>query len=221
LQSTFSHSKLVRVLGQWTPVDADAPGMDVAERLGLWLNAFDAIGLQASQQAIRSIDTPVSRKPSHARLQPADSLAEDVQRLRATLAKAIAAPVEDDGTFAAFQQRQLKLQRDMEQMVAPLRDHARQVLAQASTSLRQLAALDAAMEQALATREQKALATIGALLDRRYKDLRRVHKQDDDTSWLATYRAEWQQALLAELELRLEPLAGLVAALHNESKNQE
>jgi hypothetical protein len=42
------------MLGDWTPVDMDASGMDVAERLGLWINAFDAIGLQAACRAQRA-----------------------------------------------------------------------------------------------------------------------------------------------------------------------
>jgi hypothetical protein len=193
--------------------------MDVAERLGLWLNAFDAIGLQSAQQAIRAIQAPAPRRASD-RSRP-DALAADFQRLRTSLAKAIAQPVEDDGTYAAFQQRHQKLQRDMEQSIGPFRDHVRQVLGRASGTLRQLAALDAVMEQVLAAREQKVLPAIGATLETRFRQLRAAAHDDDATDWPAAFRNDWQQVLLAELELRLEPVAGLLDALHNESKNRE
>jgi len=34
--------------------------------------------------------------------------------------------------------------------------------------------------------------------------------------WLASFATDWRNALLAELDLRLEPVAGLVDALRNE-----
>jgi hypothetical protein len=220
LQSTFSSSRLARLLGAWTPVDAEPSGMDVAERLGLWLNAFDAIGLQAAHQTIRAIRAPAPRRAADR--SRADTVGNDFQRLRATLAKAIAQPIEDDGTYTAFQQRHHKLQRDMEQAIGPFRDHVRQMLGGVSARLRQLAALDAVLEQALAGREQKVLPAVGAALQRRFKQLRADAPQDGaQGDWLHAFREDWQQALLAELDLRLEPVAGLLDALHNESKNRE
>jgi hypothetical protein len=220
LQSTFGSSRLARLLGAWTPVDADASGMDVAERLGLWLNAFDAIGLQSAHQAIHAIQSALPSRP--AQRSPDQAVAADFQRLRATLAKAIAQPVEDDGTVAPWQQRHQKLQRDMEQTITPLRDHVRQVLGRRSARLRQLAALDAALEQALAAREQKVLPAIGAALESRFQQLRAAAPLEGEAGeWTAAFRNDWQQVLLAELELRLEPVAGLLDALHNESKNRE
>jgi hypothetical protein len=220
LQSTFGSSRLARLLGGWTPVDADASGMDVAERLGLWLNAFDAIGLQSAHQAIRAIRAPAPRPASDRSRH--DGVAADLQRLRTLLAKAIAQPVEDDGTYAPYHQRHQKLQRDMAQAIGPFRDHLRQVLGRASAKLRQLAALDAVLEQVLATREQKVLPTIASTLEARFKQLRATAPPDaTDGEWLAAFREDWQQVLLAELELRLEPVAGLLDALHNTSKNRE
>ncbi|RYY91447.1 MAG: DUF3348 family protein [Comamonadaceae bacterium] len=222
LQSTYSPSKVVRLLGGWTAVEAEASGLDVAERLGPWLNAFDAIGLQAAQQAVRAIQSPAPGRRSLTPAREAANLAQDLQRLRQRLADAIAQPVDDDGTLAVWQHRQQKLQRDMEQLIDPLRDHARQVLARASTGLRQLAALDAALEQALASRTHKALPAIGALLDRRYKELRRDGATaEDPQAWLERFRDDWRQALLAELDLRLEPVAALAAALHEHTRNLE
>lgn len=219
MRSTFSSSRLVRLLDEHTPVDADASAMDVAERLGLWLNAFDAIGLQAAHQTIRAIAD--AQQPVRRAARP-PALADDVQRVRGALASAIARGLDAHGAqgYAAYQQRHQELQRQMEQMVATLREHVRQALAAASPRLRQLAVLDAAFEQALAAREQRLLPVAASLLERRFAQMQAA--ADPDTSandTLAAFAPEWRQALLAELDLRLEPVHGLVEALRNELKN--
>lgn len=237
LRSDFSSSKLVGLLGEWAPVDVEASGMDFAERLSLWLNAFDAIGLQAAHQSLHGIRT-AAPQPAGGRPHRPSAIAEDFRRLRASLAHAIAqeplrARVAADAAYAVYHQRHLELQRRMEQMIGPLRDHARQVLATVSPRLRQLAALDAVLEQVIAPREQLLLPTVAALMERRFEQLRlaqpgpeaaRQHEdaaRDDSDGWLHVFCGEWREALLAELDLRLEPLAGLVEALGNELKNQQ
>lgn len=222
LPGTFSNSRLVRLLGQGVPADFEASGMDVAERLSLWLNAFDAIGLQGTHQAIRAMATAATGKPAAIRTVP--NLAEDFQRVRSVLAdlvarEPLAAATDEsagaaDGGFARYQQRHLHLQRQMEQMIAALRDHVRQALSRASPALRQLATLDAAFEQMLATREQALLATVPARLQRRFAQLREAD------GGLQTFHQGWGAALLAELDLRLEPVAGLIDALNNASRNR-
>ena len=223
MRSNWPGSKLVRLLGDGIPMDAPAPGMDFAERLSLWLNAFDAIGLQSAQQAIRSIATAADGKPG-ARPPRAEDLAEDVQRVRSVLARAIAqdflavATADPDGAadrgYAPFHQRHQELQRQMEQMVGALRDHVRQALGRVSTRLRQLAALDASMEQVLAQREQALLAAAPLLLRRRF-----AQRPDADAAAQA-FLSDWREALLAELDLRLEPVVGLLAALRNEAQHR-
>jgi hypothetical protein len=227
LRSTFGHSSLVRQLAAWTPAEAETPGMDVAERLSLWLNAFDAIGLQQAQQAIRQIRTAAAGS-ADAPPVPAEALSADLRRVRSALAGAIA---QDPRTLALspegskpWQQRHLELQRQMEQMIQPLREHVRQALARVSPRLRQLAALDAVMAQALAAREQAVLPTVATLLERRFVQLR-AQANGDGTSegaatWLEDFAGEWRQVLLAELDLRLQPVLGLIEALGNELKNR-
>ncbi|AMO22465.1 DUF3348 domain-containing protein [Ramlibacter solisilvae] len=216
MRSSFGSSRLVRLLGEGVPV-AEAPGMDFAERLSLWLNAFDAIGLQSAHQAIRSLDAAAGTVA--VRASRSGDLADDLQRVRSVLAKAIAqdplamaatAPG-DEPAYLPYQQRHLELQRQMEQMVGALRDHARQAVCRASPRLRRLAALDAALEQVLARREQETLPAAIALLKRRFEQLRSAGTTD-------AFAGEWRQALLAELELRLEPVTGLIEALRNEAR---
>jgi hypothetical protein len=248
LRSDFSQSRLVRLLGQWTPVDtatgaraAGTPaGLDVAERWSLWLNTFDAIALQSAHQSIRAGDAaPAPQRPRRA-----PDLESDLERVRGTLARAIAQdPLQLEGYgdddiasagFAPFQQRHHALQRQMEQMIAPLRDHVRQALAQASPAMRQLATLDAALEQVFARHQQQWLPAAVPLLQRRHEELRQAHQQALDATgqaddparwrqpggWLDTFVQDWRQALAAELDLRLQPVTGLVEAMAHELKNR-
>jgi hypothetical protein len=258
LRSTFGSSTLVRLLGEWTPAPAEPSGLDVAERLSLWVDAFDAIRLQAAHQAIATLGDAA---PARRRAPRASSLAEDVERVRSVIARAIAqepGPVVEtaltpadlrrlaraaarpqeavaDASYAPWRQRHLELQRQMDLMLPPLREHLRQALAKGSARMRQLAALDAAMEQVLAAREQKLLPRIAERMERRFTQLRAAHLQalqesghEDDPAawrqpggWLARFASEWRQLLAAELDLRLQPATGLVEALANELNEQQ
>jgi len=220
LRSTFGSSTLVRQLAAWAPADAQVPAMDIAERLSLWLNAFDAIGLQRAQQAIRQIGAPMPA--ADASPASAEALSADLLRVRSALSNAIA---QDPRALAItpegskpWQQRHLELQRQMEQMIQPLREHVRQALSRVSPRLRQLAALDAVMAQVLAAREQALMPTVATLLERRFAQLRTDAADAGD--WLEHFAGEWRQALVAELDLRLEPVQGLIEALHQELKNR-
>lgn len=229
MSPAFAHSPLVRLLSPWVPVrEAAAPG-DLAERLGQWVGAFDAIALQSTQRAIRAMDpgtAPQRRAASGAPLVAA------FEQARATLAQAIAQDpaLPNETTYAPYKRRHLELQRQMEQMVGALREHVRETLARGTPALRQLAALDAAMDKVMARREQALLPRTVALLERRFNELRKQHEREvkaagaeDDPlggrrpgEWLHRFENEWRQVLRAELSLRLEPVAGLVEAAGTE-----
>ena len=248
MHSTFGTSRLVRLLGPWAPVEADRSGMDFAERTSLWVGPLEAIRLQAAHQPV---PTPAAAdgKPSTRRGATIRSLDEDFQRVHGVLARAIGQdplvlanlkPADRDFGYTPFRQRHQELQRQMEQMTSALRDHLRQAVGRLSPRLRQLVELDAALEQVLAVREQKLLPTTAALLERRFKQLRRTHREEQDAAgeqeaarpsddparwqqpggWLHAFGQDWRNALLAELDLRLEPAAGLLDALRNEHPHQ-
>lgn len=220
---------------------AEAPAQanaDIVERLSQWVSAFDAIELHAAQQSIRAItkaaDTPVRAKGL--RRAPAD-LCADFDRARLTLVSAISleAALPNEFTYVPYKRRHFELQRQMDQLIGVLRDHVREVLSGASAALRQLAALDKALQKVTAPREQALFPQASALLERRFEQLRKVHlkdmqasTQDDDPArwrqpgrWLNAFEIEWRQTLLAELEVRLEPIAALVEAGGFELKNYQ
>ena len=238
-------SALVRLLSEGSGISAAAPaGQDFAERLGAWLSVADAIALRSALQlhgAPKKSATP--RSGSAAPL----SLADEVQRVRATLTHSIATvepvqpqrgradhsalgalaapalPLDPAAEFAMLHQRYVEQQRRMEMSVDALRCHAREQLAAASPELAQLAALDGVMEQVFGGREQHLLSTVPSFLKKRFEQLRRqVASEETDAvpeapaqqpAWLAELADEFQQALLAELELRLQPVMGLAEAL--------
>lgn len=213
LRSTHGSSRLARLLDDAPSPDEDASGMDFAERLSLWLDPLGAIRMQAVLQDVRGIAAAAPAR----RLAGTLDLGEEFAQVRGVLARGIAKDPADyalpgDAPYGGYQRRHLELQRQMEQMAGALRERARDVLARHSARLRQLAALDAAMEQLLAPREQGLLPAAVRMLERRYRDERKAA----DEGWEQRFAAHWREALLAELDLRLEPVAGLLAALRNE-----
>lgn len=238
LRGNFNSSGLVRLLGEWSGGDAEAPRQDLAERLAHWLGVADAITLHAAQQTVRAArPLPAARGTPRA----GAPLAAQLQQVRATLERAIRAddlaglvgqpsvlraghgadqPAsaqanrdEAAADYALYHQRYLDLQRRMEMAIDALRGHVRQTLARQSPRLARLAALDAVLDPMLGGREQQLLGTVPGHLKHRFEQLRRAA----DADWRPRFAADVQQALLAELDLRLQPVLGLVEAQAHET----
>ena len=253
MRKNFNSSGLVRLLGEWGHVDGASAGADFAQRLSPWLGPFQATTLHAAHQSINALVVGPQTSPAPHTI--ATTLADDVQRVHAALAKGftespdtptygkradnrwgqpavVESVTEAEADYAPHQRRYLDQQRQMELKIEALRGHVRQVISRVSTPLRQLAALDVAMEQMLVAREQKLLATVPAFLERRFEQLRLAHQQTladaglEDTpalwrqpnGWLTIFGRDLQTLLLAELNVRMEPVTGLMEAIGNEVK---
>ncbi len=139
-------------------------------------------------------------------------------------------PLADAAPYEPYRRFQMAHQRDMALNVRPLRGKVRAAMAQASPALRQLAELDAVLDGILMEREKKLLATVPTLLEKRFRHLRNTHEQslvesqqaDEPDAWmkpggwLARFCHELQTVLLAELDLRLQPTAGLIEACNDQ-----
>jgi hypothetical protein len=222
-RTPFHSSRLLRILTDLTAVEAAAPGMSFAEKLGLWVDYADAITLCAVHGANPAgpAGTPVVAAPAWN---------AEFARLRLGLERAItgaALPQPDpmDASMAAaealtarditaayepYRRYYLAQQRDLELKVPPLRSRVREALAQGTPALQQLAALDAALDGILGERETRLLASLPMLLKKRFAHLLKSHA-------LAPFGHELQTVLLAELDLRLQPALGLIEALHQET----
>ena len=82
------------------------------------------------------------------------------------------------------------------------------------------------LERMLGARAQQLLSSVPLLLKDRFEQLRRQQAGDTPDApppgaWLDTFAGEFQEALRAELELRLQPVAGMIEALGNEVRQQQ
>jgi hypothetical protein len=130
--------------------------------------------------------------------------------------------------YAVYRQRYLAMQRTMETAIGKLRGRLRAALAASHPGMSRLARVDAVMEQALGERERALLGTIPGLLEGHFHRLRLAEEAAlaqaeaeaqampapaASGAWLDTFRQDMRNVLLAELDVRLQPVEGLLAAL--------
>lgn len=201
LHHRLNSSRLVVLLQQWARDDGaratQLPQPDVAHTLSQWLGTVDAVQLSRALHAIESLP-----EAGHAGAEPdiaIDLAALDrfVQKAQADLSALLTAraaapkplraradntPValpdpEADADFGAHAPRYLELQRQMDTRLLALRAQVRHAIAKGRPALRQLAALDAVMEQMLGAREQRLWASLPSHLERRLAHRNQAHQQ--------------------------------------------
>lgn len=223
---------LHRLLARLGETDATAPAPSLTARLSQWLEWTHAVALSSALDA----------RPALPSSEASPALTMDggeCARVRAALAAAIVAdrafanghdsvaPAPAPATASAttpppdatfFRQRHAALQQVMDADISHLRGRLRGLLTQQAPQLAQLAAMDAVMERALGRQERALLATLPEWLAQHFDRVRLAAADAPDTSspsprWLDVFRKDMQSLLLAELDLRLKPSEGLVAAL--------
>jgi len=207
---------LARLLLQWGV--APVPMAPVAERLGGWLGWAEAIGLS---QLLAT--APTAESSAAARHEAREWAAAALDRLLADLTAAFddallaldSAEPAPEGVpladlLAPYRLHHTQQQRSMAARVATLRERLRPRLAEASGPLARLAQLDAVFERAVAMQERQALTGLPALLTKRAE----AHHAADPRRWRQRFWADLQRALRAELDLRLQPVQGLIEALN-------
>lgn len=206
-RTALTGASLVRLLSRLLADEAAElrePRQQFAQRLSQWLGWADAISLFAAlgPQA-------AAPQPSGAPAGPLPGAAQaDADRVRAQLAQAMQeAPAEadDDAGYAPWRRHYQSRQQRMEQAIGPLRDRLRQQLAARPGPLARLAEVDAVMQQVLAPQEQRLLATVPGWLGKHFERLRQAGA--------AGFAQDMQAVLLAELDIRFQPVEGLLEAL--------
>ena len=241
-RTPLTGSSFVRTVAALDEVQAPAAPDSFAQRLAHWFDWTHAFSLSAAlgDAADRSgVPAGVPGFGGRAAL-AADE--RELARVRAALAKAIAdapaggpeprrigrpivreltgtvVPTDMPADFATYRQRYTQCQLAMETQIVPLRRRLRTSLAERSPALAKLAELDTVMEQVVGAQERALLATLGARLEPCFDRLRGV---PDDAPigtpsqpgpWLDRFRQEMRTLLLAELDLRLQPVEGLFEA---------
>lgn len=251
-RTNFNRSKLIRSLSGLSLADVAESNQSVAERLGQWFDVTDAMTLFAALSP-----TPGRSTAALAEAAPAQAVTvqEELARVKKALldsingcdrskrgSKALAlpqptqdAPAETLVDFLPYHRYYLAHQRNMASGIGPLRTRAREALSRCSPKLKQLAELDAALDQAMGNRERDLLATVPSLLEKHFNKLRIEHqgapvetqKSEDpgerlqSGGWLALFCRDMQDVLLAELDVRLQPVEGLIEAYDKEATRHQ
>ena len=241
----FTDAALVRRLTPWFGAAADTgTATDFTAQLSGWLRWTDAQPLFAALQ--EPISVPPQAQDEDA---SPDSAQTDSQGVHQWLARTLvddapwreaprprhrspsagwvataAAPEAFAFDFPTYRRHYVAQQQHMEDRITPLRARLRRVLALQSPVLARLAALDAVMERVLGEPERRLLASLPALLEKRFTQLRAAAAPEDDAQapaadagprWQTAFQHELQTTLQAELELRWQPIQGLLSALRS------
>lgn len=208
-RTEFNGVALVGLLARLADVNVRESRQTFADRLSQWVGWADAISLSAA------LDGSPAAPPAGPRTAAS---AEEAQcaRVRSAQVAAIAeemraATLDDDADFPPWRRRYIARQQAMETSIGPLRDRLRDTLAGRSPTLARLASMDTVMEQVLGEQEQRLLATVPALLEKYFKRLRESGQAP------AVFGRDMHSVLLAELDLRMQPVEGLLEALRKTS----
>ncbi|WP_126878914.1 DUF3348 domain-containing protein [Paraburkholderia kururiensis] len=239
-RTAFGGPTLVRLLARLADADVPASTQSLSDRLSQWLGWTDAIALSSALNANPPAVMGSARPPGRAedelcasvRNALTKAIANDAvlavsRRTRAPRGGSQAVPEQAAGDYAAFRQSYLSLQQAMETDIGDLRGRLRALLAARTSGLARLAVLDAVMERALFARERTLLVSVPTLLGVYFERLCREAQADAPPATdasndappmlsgerLDAFRRDVQSVLLAELEVRFQPVEALLAAL--------
>ncbi|MDE1895010.1 MAG: DUF3348 domain-containing protein [Xanthomonadaceae bacterium] len=219
--ATVRGPAFIRLLARFAELSPAESGRSLPDRLSQWLDWNHALALS----------TALEGKPAAGLEQGAaggSAVADECAGVRRALARAgndacasvaagHAAAAAAAVDYADFRQCYLARQRAMQSATGRLRGRVRERLAATSAAMARLAEVDAAMEAALSPREHTLLAGVPALLGVRFERLRGTAGGPSPgtarTPWLEVFRHDMQGLLLAELDVRFQPVEGLLAAL--------
>jgi hypothetical protein len=230
---------LIRLLARLTEVDVAESSQSLSDRLSQWLGWTDAIGLSTALNGSPPVVTSGGRafgsaeetectrvRAALTRAIAAYSAPPAANRRGSSVAPAQAGSSEGAVDYAVFRQGYQSLQQTMESDLSNLRGRLRAMLAARTPAMARLALVDAVMERALSPRERSLLAGIPGTLAGHFERLRLAEQAalaDAEATgealavapgtWLNVFRKDMQSVLLAELEVRFQPVEGLLAAL--------
>ena len=217
-ESSLHRAPLVQLLADLDIAQAPASPLSLAQRWSPWLAWTDAIALSA---VLAAGDAPA---PGGARVGLSAAVRQaidDAGQLRDALSRAILddpllrlpAEATDPADAAAGLRRQHRLhQQALDERIGTLRARLRAVMPPVSPAMARLAALDAVLDPSLAGRQRQLLAVLPAWLDR---GARRSPARPRPARLPADAASQVRAALLAELDLRWQPVAGLIEALQD------
>jgi Protein of unknown function (DUF3348) len=233
-------SRLVRLLNKLEVADTDEPGQQFTERLAQLIDLPASIKLASSLSKLQTLafepssltGASVTRRFLESRASMVESIVSSFTHTPGP--RRISLPVPqppfpaDTATACEpylkfYRSHQRKIDFSAQQLHLDVREAA----AGLSPELARLAALDAALEGTLSTLSRGSFAGIPRLLTRRFEQLLQEilpdadSRQDSEDGWKQLhqrFRAEIQEALLAETDARLLPALGLVEAINSNTE---
>ena len=245
-------TRLTRYLSGMAVLNKDFLPANLSERLGRLLDIGASMRLAALHDELGGMIF----EPGAA---AADTAREEALRVRMSLMRSVVGsfsqaagpariklpsletgvPLEKLASFEPYHHFYAAHQREFASRIQTLQLGVRDAVGAVSAELAQLAALDEAIRDGLATYAQQNLVHIPQLLARRFDFLLQEHQSrqgeqdmagtvaqsDEDilktwtgpTGWLGRFFEEMQGLLLAELELRLLPVQGLIEAVNEQA----
>jgi hypothetical protein len=230
---------LIRLLARLTDVEVAESSQSLSDRLSQWLGWTDAIGLSTALSGNPPVVAPGARafgsaeesECARVRASLTSTIARETtlsaaNRRGSPRERAQAAPTEVVVDYAVFRQQYQSIQQTMDTDIGNLRGRLRAMLAARTPAMARLAVVDAIMERALSPRERNLLAGVPGMLAGHFDRLRLAEQAslaDADAAgesaavkagtWQNVFRKDMQSVLLAELDVRFQPVEGLLAAL--------
>lgn len=229
----------IRLLARLTDVDIPQSNQALSDRLSQWIDWTRAVALSralagktpAAASDVQHFDGAVEKECARARASLVAAIAADFELPPARRHGGEPGHAQDGRTdeamdYTFFHQRYLTIQRAMQAATGKLRGRLRDMLAQKSADMALLAEVDAVMELTLSPREQTLLSAVPRLLGQHFQRLQQAaqmppadaHLPEGASTappgeWLGVFRKDMQAVLLAELDVRFQPIEGLLAAL--------
>lgn len=242
--SRLSSSRLIRYLTDLSVSDVSVSHKQFAERLSSLIDFSDSIILSAAHWDMPNMafepTSESTRNLTEEFLKMRQGLVEKIiksttpyandARIRLP-APAPGEPLDTVLGYEAYHRFYAIQQRDMELKIQRLRAQVRDEMSTISPPLAQLAILDNALNDTLLGHTRRFLGVVPRLLHKRFQQLLSDHQanhlEDDDPEtwlssggWLARFYKDIQGLLLAELDVRTQPVLGLIEALNKEVDTQ-
>ena len=234
---------LIRLLARLTDAEVAESSQSLSDRLSQWLGWTDAIGLSTALSGNPPVVAPGARafgsaeESECARVRAAltstivgETTLSAANRRGSRRMPVQSVPTEAAVDYAVFRQQYQSIQQTMETGIGNLRGRLRAMLAARTPAMARLAVVDAVMERALSPRERNLLAGVPGMLAGHFDRLRLAEQAslaDAEAAgeaasvaagaWQNVFRKDMQSVLLAELEVRFQPVEGLLAALRTPS----
>lgn len=242
-RASLNTSRLVRFLTDLAPSDADVSHQQFTEKLGQLLGFSDAITLSAALEQMVKKPFEASDKPLSAVedefLQSRTAMVTHIiksctpsagpTRIKLPVPRPDS-PFDVRAAYEPYHRFYVAHQQHLEASIRSLRASVRDSIAGGSPRLQQLVTLDACFDEILTDKSRRIFTHVPRLLEKRFDHQYQIHQQRlvgiqqpespalwlQPGGWLEKYCKDMQTALLAELEVRLQPVLGLIEAFRKE-----